>query len=113
MLISQLTFGDVLVSGTLIAVIGALCYQQGKRAGARTAPTVPPAAAASLGPTIVVNVPADWKPMEPLPNTETLSGARAQLWYTVFKTCMDNNCGSYAATSRADSAVEVCFVSES
>lgn len=64
------------------------------------------------GPHITVNVPANWQPMEPLPSDQTISGARAQLWYSTFKASLDEG-SSYSTTAAnvADQAVRICFPS--
>lgn len=46
----------------------------------------PPAA-----PQVIVNVPAEFKPMEGLPPTQ-IEGARAQVWYSVYKASLDADC---------------------
>lgn len=58
-------------------------------------------------PRIIVNVPANFQPMEPLPEDKTLSGAAAQLWWSVYRHGVDNCIDD--AHIDANNAVAACF----
>lgn len=72
----------------------------------------------SSAPQIVVNVPPDWKPLETMPPT-AIEGAKATLYWTVYRTTLEATQGSsYASSSdiedarnAAQAAVEAVFTS--
>lgn len=68
-------------------------------------------------PKIIVNIPSDFKPIQPLPGDSSIEGQKAVLWYSVFKLAVEEMAGSYCASysevesakEAADAAVEACF----
>lgn len=76
------------------------------------------AAPAEPQPTIIVNMPADARPLEQLAPVEvdvTVSAPRAILWYTVYKATLEHylasgsDAGPLKAVERADSAVRTAY----
>jgi hypothetical protein len=61
-------------------------------------------------PLVVVNMPADAKPLAQLPADKVLAGDRAVLWWTVFKCTLDKNPGWIGlSVHAADRAVEEVY----
>ncbi len=66
-------------------------------------------------PSIIINVPSDYKPLESLPPmadcpATTLQGEAARLWYTVYKETLDTpGEDSIDAKNAANEAVEAVF----
>lgn len=59
-------------------------------------------------PQVVVNIPPDFKPIQPLPGDTSLDGQKALLWYSVFKEALDQmHDGEWATSSQVDRACEV------
>jgi hypothetical protein len=67
---------------------------------------------------VVVNMPADAKPLEQLASVEvdaTISAPRAVLWWTVYRATLDHylangtDAGPRSAVERANSAVEAAY----
>jgi hypothetical protein len=74
------------------------------RAVNRRASSISPA---NTNPSIVVNVPAEFKPIGGLPPTE-IEGARAALWYTVYAKAIEGFTGDGAWTLDSDDETEAC-----
>lgn len=70
-------------------------------------------------PRVVVNIPPDFKPIQPLPGDTSLDGQKALLWYSVFKEALDQQeHGHYIeedevqlAIDAANTAVATCYAS--
>ena len=59
-------------------------------------------------PRVIVNIPPDFKPIQPLPGDTSLDGQKALLWYSVFKEALDQmHDGEWATSSQVDRAREV------
>ena len=59
-------------------------------------------------PNIVINVPADFKPLDVLPLTQ-IEGAKAMLWWTVFNAASREYSHSDSAIKCANAAVDKVF----
>lgn len=65
---------------------------------------------ASTGPQVVVNVPADYKPLQTLDGKEVVVGERAILWYTVWRAAFDHPDASMTqCREAADAAVDKVY----
>lgn len=93
----------------IILFIAAICFSilGGAWVGFHLATFKSSVDGSSSGPSIVVNVPANWKPIDALPPTQ-IEGARAQLWYTVYQAAIDDNEFAHAADD-ANAAVDKVF----
>lgn len=71
--------------------------------------TVPFSPSEPRAPQVIINVPADFKPIESLPPT-AIEGAKASLWYTVYKATLDDDqCSVDSCIAAADAAVTKVF----
>lgn len=106
----------ILLTVLLLAIVGAFwffifVYRKDEEVASETAP--------SPRPPIVIQLPSDWKPLEAAtPGGQTLDGARAVLYWTVYKHTFDSLRGdgeeiTDLATHAADRAVATAFPSPS
>jgi len=60
-------------------------------------------------PRVIVNIPADSKPLQSLPDDKVVSGDKAVLWWTVYKATLDKGWSSDAATIAAERAIKSVY----
>lgn len=112
LLFSQLKLNKIIIMELMTITIALVAIFVGILIGFKLATSrINPAVfeSAPVEPHIVVNVPPDWKPMETLP-VSAVEGARAALWYTVFKaTAAHSDTTTKECVDYASEAVEKCF----